>query len=94
MSTLLLSSLHRLVTSWVPSLSAFVNYSSSFVSVETVVITAAESVNLHKLIPEAANRVTHRIGFFYIPCAFLTGLMIHLRNADLVSGTENANSSP
>ncbi|KAI8717955.1 hypothetical protein NCS52_00873000 [Fusarium sp. LHS14.1] len=75
-------------------LSAFVNASFSFVSVETVVITAAESVNPHKSIPKAANRVTYRIGFFYILGAFLIGLIVDPRNADLVSGTGNANSSP
>ncbi|KAM0554858.1 hypothetical protein ACHAPJ_006593 [Fusarium lateritium] len=75
-------------------LSAFVNASFSFVGVETVVITAAESVNPHKAIPKAANRVTYRIGFFYILGAFLIGLIVDPRNTDLVSGTGNANSSP
>ncbi|KAF4998664.1 hypothetical protein FGRMN_2990 [Fusarium graminum] len=75
-------------------LSAFVNASFSFVGVETVVISAAESVNPHRAIPKAANRVTYRIGFFYILGAFLIGLIVDPRNADLVSGTGNANSSP
>jgi amino acid transporter len=75
-------------------LSAFVNASFSFVGVETVVITAAESVNPHRAIPKAANRVTYRIGFFYILGAFLIGIIVDPRNTDLVSGSGNANSSP
>lgn len=75
-------------------LSAFVNASFSFVGVETVVITAAESVNPHRAIPKAANRVTYRIGFFYILGAFLIGLIVDPRNTNLVSDTGNANSSP
>ncbi|EOD46626.1 putative amino acid protein [Neofusicoccum parvum UCRNP2] len=75
-------------------LSAFVNASFSFIGVETVVISAAESVDPHRAIPKAARRVTYRIGFFYILGAFLIGLIVDPRNADLVSGSGNANSSP
>ncbi|KAF2998374.1 hypothetical protein E8E14_006382 [Neopestalotiopsis sp. 37M] len=75
-------------------LSAFVNASFSFIGVETVVITAAESINPHRAIPKAADRVTYRIGFFYILGALLISLVVDPRNADLVSGTGNANSSP
>ncbi|KAK7417262.1 hypothetical protein QQX98_004696 [Neonectria punicea] len=75
-------------------LSAFVNASFSFVGVETVVISAAESVDPHRAIPRAASRVTYRIGFFYILGAFLIGLIVDPRNAGLVSGSGNANSSP
>ncbi|KAI0163806.1 amino acid permease/ SLC12A domain-containing protein [Pestalotiopsis sp. NC0098] len=75
-------------------LSAFVNASFSFIGVETVVITAAESINPHRAIPKAADRVTYRIGFFYILGALLISLVVDPRNADLVSGSGNANSSP
>jgi amino acid transporter len=75
-------------------LSAFVNASFSFIGVETVVITAAESVDPHRAIPKAARRVTYRIAFFYILGAFLIGMIVDPRNADLVSGSGNANSSP
>ncbi|KAI1068653.1 hypothetical protein LB507_006168 [Fusarium sp. FIESC RH6] len=75
-------------------LSAFVNASFSFIGVETVVITAAEAMNPHKEIPKAANRVTYRIGFFYILGAFLIGMIVDPRNEGLVSGSGNAKSSP
>lgn len=75
-------------------LSAFVNASFSFVGVETVVITAAESVDPHYSIPKAARRVTYRIAFFYILGALLIGLIVSPTNKDLVSGSGNANSSP
>lgn len=44
-------------------LSAFINASFSFIGVETVVITAGESINPHKAIPKASRRVTYR----YVP---------------------------
>lgn len=75
-------------------MSAFVNASFSFIGIETVVITAAESINPHYAIPRSANLVTYRIGFFYILGAFLIGLIVDPRNADLVSGSGNAASSP
>ncbi|RGP78266.1 putative general amino acid permease [Fusarium longipes] len=75
-------------------LSAFVNASFSFIGVETVVITAAEAINPHREIPKAANRVTYRIGFFYILGAFLIGIIVDPRNEGLVSGSGNAKSSP
>lgn len=75
-------------------LSAFVNASFSFIGVETVVISAAEAINPHKSIPNAARRVTWRIGFFYILGALLIGLIVSPINGDLVTGTGNANSSP
>jgi amino acid transporter len=75
-------------------LSAFVNASFSFIGIETVVISAAESVNPHRAIPRSANLVTYRIGFFYILGALLIGLIVDPRNTDLVSGSGNAKSSP
>lgn len=75
-------------------LSAFVNASFSFIGVETVVISAAESRNPHRDIPKAAERVTFRIGFFYILGALLISMIVDPRNPNLVSGTGNANSSP
>ncbi|PIG83902.1 amino acid permease, partial [Aspergillus arachidicola] len=75
-------------------LSSFVNASFSFIGVETVVITAAESVNPHHAIPKAARRVTYRIAFFYILGALLIGIIVDPRNPALVSGSDNANSSP
>ncbi|KAF7716441.1 Amino acid/polyamine transporter I family protein [Penicillium ucsense] len=75
-------------------LSSFVNASFSFIGVETVVITAAESVDPHRAIPKAAKRVTYRIGFFYVLGALLIGLIVDPRNESLVSGSGNANSSP
>ncbi|KAJ5716454.1 hypothetical protein N7493_008365 [Penicillium malachiteum] len=75
-------------------LSSFVNASFSFIGVETVVITAAESVDPHRAIPKAARRVTYRIGFFYILGAFLIGLIVSPENQGLTSGDDNANASP
>lgn len=75
-------------------LSALINASFSFIGVETVVISAAESRNPHRDIPKAAHRVTYRIGFFYILGALLIGMIVSPTNPDLVSGSGNANSSP
>ncbi|CZT19648.1 probable general amino acid permease [Ramularia collo-cygni] len=74
--------------------SAFVNASFSFIGIETVVISAAESVNPHRAIPRSANLVTYRIGFFYILGALLISMIVDPRNPDLVSGSGNAASSP
>ncbi|KAJ5512642.1 Amino acid/polyamine transporter I [Penicillium fimorum] len=57
-------------------LSSFVNASFSFIGVETVVITASESVDPHRAIPKAARRVTYRIAFFYILGALLIGIIL------------------
>lgn len=75
-------------------LSAFVNASFSFIGVETVVISAAEAVNPHRSIPNAARRVTYRIGLFYILGALLIGMIVSPQNGDLVTDTGNGNSSP
>jgi amino acid transporter len=75
-------------------LSAFVNASFSFIGVETVVISAAEAINPHKAIPNAARRVTWRIGIFYILGALLIGMIVSPLDSDLVTDTGNANSSP
>lgn len=75
-------------------LSSFVNAAFSFIGVETVVISAAESVDPHRAIPKAARRVTYRIAFFYVLGALLIGLIVDPRNKSLVSGSGNANSSP
>jgi amino acid transporter len=74
--------------------SSFVNASFSFIGVECVVITAAESVDPHRAIPKAARRVTYRIAFFYILGALLIGLIVNPTNSALTSGDDNANSSP
>jgi amino acid transporter len=75
-------------------LSAFVNAAFSFIGTETVVISAAESVNPHHDIPRAARYVLYRICFFYIVGTFLIGILVDPRNPGLVSGSGNANSSP
>ncbi|KAL1643003.1 hypothetical protein SLS61_009465 [Didymella pomorum] len=75
-------------------LAAFINASFSFIGVEVVLITAAESVNPHKAIPQSATNVTYRIALFYILGALLIGLIVDPTNPDLVSGTGNAKSSP
>ncbi|GAA6032974.1 hypothetical protein JCM8097_000079 [Rhodosporidiobolus ruineniae] len=73
---------------------AFVNASFSFIGVETVVIAAAEAENPHRSIPKAANRVTYRIGFFYVLGALLIGMIVSPTDPGLVSGAGNANASP
>ncbi|KAH8664665.1 amino acid permease/ SLC12A domain-containing protein [Xylariales sp. PMI_506] len=75
-------------------LSALVNASFSFIGVETVVITAAETIDPHRSIPRSAKNVTYRIGLFYVLGSLLISLIVDPRNADLVSGSGNANSSP
>jgi amino acid transporter len=75
-------------------LSSFVNASFSFIGVETVVITAAESVDPHRAIPKAARRVTYRIAFFYVLGALLIGIIVSPNAKGLTSGSDNANSSP
>jgi len=75
-------------------LAAFVNASFSFIGVEVVVITAAESMNPHRAIPQSASRVTYRIALFYVFGALLIGLIVDPTNPGLVSDTGNANSSP
>ncbi|KAJ5368415.1 amino acid permease/ SLC12A domain-containing protein [Penicillium cataractarum] len=75
-------------------LSAFVNASFSFIGIETVVITAAESVNPTYAIPKAARYITYRIGFFYILGSLLISLTVDPRDPNLTSGAGNANSSP
>lgn len=75
-------------------LSALVEASFSYIGVETVIITAAESNNPHRSIPKAASRVALRIVFFYVLGAFMVGLIVDPRNKALVSGVGNANSSP
>ncbi|KAF2025732.1 amino acid permease-like protein [Setomelanomma holmii] len=57
-------------------LAAFVNASFSFIGVEVVVITAAESINPHVVIPKSARRVTYRIALFYVLGALLIGLIV------------------
>ncbi|KAJ5637205.1 hypothetical protein N7490_007084 [Penicillium lividum] len=74
--------------------SSFVNASFSFIGVECVVITAAESVDPHRAIPKAARRVTYRIAFFYILGAFLIGIIVSPLNSALTEGNDNAQSSP
>ncbi|KAJ5664993.1 uncharacterized protein N7477_007441 [Penicillium maclennaniae] len=75
-------------------LSSFVNASFSFIGVECVVITAAESVDPHRAIPKAARRVTYRIAFFYVLGALLIGIIVSPNAPGLTSGSDNANSSP
>ncbi|KAJ5281919.1 amino acid permease/ SLC12A domain-containing protein [Penicillium angulare] len=75
-------------------LSSFVNAAFTYIGIETVVITAGESVNPHYAIPKAARYITYRIAFFYILGAFLIGLIVDPRNPDLTAGSYNANASP
>lgn len=75
-------------------LSAFINASFSFIGVETVVVTAAETINPHKSIPKAMNRVTYRIFFFYVLGALLIGIIVPSDDPALLGGGGNANSSP
>ncbi|KAK4685101.1 hypothetical protein P7C73_g5055, partial [Tremellales sp. Uapishka_1] len=73
---------------------AFINASFSFIGVETVVIAAGETANPHRAIPKATKRVTYRIIFFYVIGALLIGMIVPSNDANLSSGTGNANSSP
>lgn len=75
-------------------LASFVNAAFSFIGVEVVVITAAESINPHVAIPKSAKRVTFRIALFYILGALLIGIIVDPRDPGLVSDSGNANSSP
>ncbi|KAM0543256.1 hypothetical protein ACHAPJ_012402 [Fusarium lateritium] len=75
-------------------MAALVNAAFSFLGIETVIITAAEVKDPHYSIPRAARHVAVRIAFFYILGAFLIGIIVDPRNADLASHTGNANSSP
>ncbi|KAI5372541.1 hypothetical protein J4E82_008737 [Alternaria postmessia] len=75
-------------------LASFVNAAFSFIGVEVVVITAAESINPHVAIPKSAKRVTFRIALFYVLGALLIGIIVDPRNPGLVSDSGNANSSP
>lgn len=75
-------------------LAAFVNASFSFIGVEVVVITAAESLAPHTAIPQAATTVTYRIALFYVLGALLIGMIVSPTEPALVSGSGNANSSP
>lgn len=75
-------------------LSAFVEAAFSYIGIETVVISAGESMNPQRSIPKAAKRLPLRIGFFYIFGAFLVGIIIDPRNKELVSGSGTVKSSP
>ncbi|KAI5478989.1 hypothetical protein MNV49_004393 [Pseudohyphozyma bogoriensis] len=70
-------------------LSAFVNAAFSYIGIETVVIAAGETANPHRSIPKATKRVT-----YHILGAILIGMIVPYTNANLVSGSGNANSSP
>ncbi|EIM83349.1 amino acid permease [Stereum hirsutum FP-91666 SS1] len=66
----------------------------SFIGTEIVAIAAGEAKNPRRNLPKAIKRVYIRILLFYIGGVTVIGLLVPSNNPDLLSGSDNAASSP
>lgn len=73
---------------------AFIDAIFSFIGMETVVVTASESVNPHRSITKAVKRVIYRILYFNVLGAFLLGLTISSTDPDLIDDLGESMASP
>ncbi|CCU82130.1 amino acid permease [Blumeria hordei DH14] len=73
---------------------AFIDAIFSFIGMETVVVTASESVNPHRSITKAVKRVIYRILYFNVLGAFLLGLTLSSTDPNLIDDLGESMASP